>query len=376
MVQKTNFSDLPEDLVMEILSRFPVKCLLQLKCVSKNWYVLIENPIFIQKHLQNINNPTSYFVHHYFLDTMKSGFTLFQYHDDDDEQNKLVSKSHLYQDVLKTSAHLWEVVGPLNGLFLLYNDQEQDVALWNASTKEFKPLPMSQPLNCPNSFSLCSYKFGFGFEPSNTGDYKVVWMRDYWDMYSEDWHSPTIISIYTLSTNSWRNFEEFKVCSRDVAKSSGNTYLNGFYYWRACKNDKIFGFDMRNDKIVEIQTPKSFVSKQGDLSLFNDSIAMYIYEPIIVGRETSIDIWVMEKDGYWAKKVRTGPFLNIKRSLGYGNNGEIFLEVVTCQLDIFDPFLKKNRVLGQHKNGYSLQAFGYKESLVSLKKSSFCNLVC
>lgn len=374
MVQKTNFSDLPEDLVMEILSRLPVKCLLQLKCVSKNWYVLIENPIFIQKHLDNINNPTSYFVHHYFLDTMKSGFTLFQY---DDEQKQLVSKSHLYQDVLNTSTHLWEVLGPLNGLFLLYNDQEQDVVLWNPSTKEFKPLPMSQPLNCPNSFSLCSYKFGFGIEPSSIGDYKVVWMRDYWDVYSEDWHSPMIVSVYTLSTNSWRNFQEFNVSSRDVAKSSGNTYLNGFYYWRACKNDKIFGFDMRNDKIVEIQTPKSFVSKQGDLSLFNDSIAMYIYEPIIVGRETSIDIWVMEKNGYWAKKVKIGPFLNIKRSLGYGNNGEIFLEVVTCQLDIFHPFLKKkNRVLSHQINGYSLQAFGYKESLVSLKKSSFCNFVC
>lgn len=363
-MQKTNFSDLPEDLVMDILSRLPVKCLLQLKCVNKNWYVLIENPIFIQKHLNNINNLTSYFVHHYFLDTMKSGFTLFNH----DEQNQLVPKSHLYQDVLNTSTYLWEVLGPLNGLFLLYNDQE-DVALWNPSTKDFKPLPMSQPLNCP-SLNLNSYKFGFGIEPSS-GDYKVVWMRDYWDIYSEDWRSPTIISVYTLSTNSWRNFEEFNISSRNVVKSNGNTYLNGFYYWRACQNDKIFAFDMSNDKIVEIQTPKLFASKQGDLSLFNDSIAMYIYEPIVIGRETSIDIWIMEKDGYWTKKLRIGPFLNIKRSLGYGNNGEIFLEAVTCQLDIFDPCVKKNRVLDHQRSGYSLQAFAYKESLVSLKKTSF-----
>lgn len=363
MLQKTNFSDLPEDLVMEILSRLPVKCLLQLKCVNKNWYVLIENPIFIQKHFHHTKNPTSYFVHHYFLDTMKSGFTLFNH----DEQKQLISKSHLYQDVLNTSIHLWEVLGPLNGLFLLYNDQE-NVALWNPTIKEFKPLPMSQTLNCP-SLNLSSYKFGFGIEPWS-GDYKVVWMRDYWDVDDEDWHSPTIVSVYTLSTNTWRNFEEFRVSSRDMLKSSGNTYLNGFYYWRSCKNDKIFGFDMSNDKIVEIQTPKSFVSKQGDLSLFNDSIAMYIYEPIVVSRETNIDIWLMEKNGYWAKKVRIGPFLNIKRPLGYGNNGEIFLEIVTCQLDIFDHCLKKNKVLGYQKSGYSLQAFAYKESLVSLKKKS------
>ncbi|KAG5584076.1 hypothetical protein H5410_044510 [Solanum commersonii] len=369
MEQKSNFSDLPEDIVMEILSRLPVKCLLQLKCVNKKWYVLIENPIFIQKHLHNTKyHTTSYFVHHYFLDTMKSGFTLFHH----DEQNQLIPKSHLYQDVLNTSTHLWQVLSPLNGLFLLYNDRE-DVALWNPSTKEFKPLPISQPLNCP-LYMLSSYKFGFGIEPSS-GDYKVIWMRDYWDVDSEDWHSPTIISVYTLSMNSWRTFEEFSVSSRDLVKSNGNTYLNGLYYWRAFQNDKIFAFDMNNDKIVEIQTPKSFVSKQGDLSLFNDFIAMYIYEPIILGRETSIDIWIMEKNGYWTKNVRIGPFLNIKRSLGYGNNGEIFLEVVTCQLDIFDPFLKKNIVLGQQKSGYSLQAFAYNESLVSLKNISSCNLV-
>lgn len=362
---------------MEILSRLPVKCLLQLKCVNKKWYVLIENPIFIQKHLHNTKNPTCYFVHHYFLDTMKSGFTLFNHN----EQNQLIPKSHLYQDVLNTSTHLWQVLSPLNGLFLLYNDQE-DVALWNPSTKEFKPLPISQPLNCPLSsykfdfgierplYKLSSYKFGFGIEPSS-GDYKVVWMRDYWNVDSEDWHSPTIISVYTLSTNSWRTFEEFRVSSRNVAKSNGNTYLNGFYYWRACQNDKIFGFDMSNDKFFEIQTPKSFISKQGDLSLFNDFIAMYIYEPIILGRETSIDIWIMEKNGYWTKNMRIGPFLNIKRSIGYGKNGEIFLEVVTYQLDIFDPFLKNNKVLSQQKNGYSLQAFAYNESLVSLKNISF-----
>ncbi|XP_075085899.1 F-box protein CPR1-like [Nicotiana tabacum] len=362
MVQTTNFSDLPEDLVMEIFSRLPVKCLLQSKSVKKDWYALIENTIFIQKHLNHPNNPTNYFVHHYFLDTMKSGFTLFH------EQNQLVAKSHLYQDVINTSTHLWEILGPLNGLFLLYNDQEE-VALWNPATKEFKPLPICQPLNSP-SFHLSSYKFGFGIQPSS-GDYKVIWIRDYWDNYSEDWYSPTVISVYTLSTNSWKNFEEFNIFSRDMVKSSGNTYLNGFYYWKECKNDKIFAFDTSNDTIQEIQTPKSFISKQGDLALFNNLIAMYIYEPIIIGRETCIDIWVMEKKGYWTKKVRIGPFCNIKRSLGYGHKGEIFLEVSSWQLDIFDSCPKKNRVLGHQKNGYFLQAFAYKESLVSLKKNSF-----
>ncbi|KAL3586325.1 hypothetical protein D5086_013192 [Populus alba] len=44
---------LPEDVVIEILSRLPVKNLLQFKCVCKSWYATITSPNFISKHLRN-----------------------------------------------------------------------------------------------------------------------------------------------------------------------------------------------------------------------------------------------------------------------------------------------------------------------------------
>lgn len=42
--------ELPEDVLMDILSRIPVKSLLQFKSVSKYRYALIRNPNFISLH--------------------------------------------------------------------------------------------------------------------------------------------------------------------------------------------------------------------------------------------------------------------------------------------------------------------------------------
>src|SRR4051812_32733503 len=43
---------LPEDLVVEILLRLPVRSLLQFKCICKFWKTLISDPKFAKRHLQ------------------------------------------------------------------------------------------------------------------------------------------------------------------------------------------------------------------------------------------------------------------------------------------------------------------------------------
>ncbi|KAI8549605.1 hypothetical protein RHMOL_Rhmol06G0038000 [Rhododendron molle] len=42
--------EMPEDVLMEILSRVPVKSLLRFKSVSKHCYSLTQNPTFISLH--------------------------------------------------------------------------------------------------------------------------------------------------------------------------------------------------------------------------------------------------------------------------------------------------------------------------------------
>jgi hypothetical protein len=47
--------NVPEDVLMEILSTLPAKSLMRFKCISKSWYALITNPCFITKHLTSHN---------------------------------------------------------------------------------------------------------------------------------------------------------------------------------------------------------------------------------------------------------------------------------------------------------------------------------
>ncbi|XP_071904649.1 F-box protein CPR1-like [Coffea arabica] len=46
---------LPEDILMQILVRLPVKCLFQFKCVSKSWCSLIKSPRFTDLHVSRAN---------------------------------------------------------------------------------------------------------------------------------------------------------------------------------------------------------------------------------------------------------------------------------------------------------------------------------
>ncbi|KAM7528082.1 hypothetical protein LguiB_031492 [Lonicera macranthoides] len=60
-----NNSNMPEDLLIDILARLPVKSILRFKCVSKYWYALIGSPDFISNHYNNCNNRAKLLVLRY-----------------------------------------------------------------------------------------------------------------------------------------------------------------------------------------------------------------------------------------------------------------------------------------------------------------------
>ncbi|XP_054793006.1 putative F-box protein At5g62060 [Prosopis cineraria] len=47
---------LPDDIIINILKRLPVKSLIRFQCVSKDWKNLIKTPFFIQDHLHHSNH--------------------------------------------------------------------------------------------------------------------------------------------------------------------------------------------------------------------------------------------------------------------------------------------------------------------------------
>ncbi|PNX63542.1 F-box/kelch-repeat protein, partial [Trifolium pratense] len=53
LTSPSSLPTLPFDLIPEILSRLPVKILLQFGCVCKSWKSLISDPKFAKKHLSH-----------------------------------------------------------------------------------------------------------------------------------------------------------------------------------------------------------------------------------------------------------------------------------------------------------------------------------
>ncbi|XP_058090293.1 putative F-box/kelch-repeat protein At1g13200 [Magnolia sinica] len=57
-----SFMSLPQDIIIEILVRLPVKSLIRFKCVSKAWYDLIIDPSFVDAHLHHSKSIPGFIV--------------------------------------------------------------------------------------------------------------------------------------------------------------------------------------------------------------------------------------------------------------------------------------------------------------------------
>ncbi|CAN4117251.1 unnamed protein product [Withania somnifera] len=237
--------------------------------------------------------------------------------------------------------------------------------LQNALFLEF--LHPSTSFKSPRSYA---HHFGFGIDPLSK-DYKVVWIRDYfWREETFTRSASAIVSVYSLSNDSWRHFEDNTFLSSHIVMSYFDSYLDGFYYWKKIDNERrceILAFDFRNEKFQVIQTPNVFNSNIGTLGLYDGCVSMLFH--FLVESKTCIEIWVMEKFGFWTKRLVVESTLIVKRPIGYGVNGEIFLETTSSNLAMIDP--RTNEIVnysGSLGNGYSLQVLVYKKSLVSIKK--------
>lgn len=113
---------IPQEVIIEILSRLPVKPLLKFKSVCKNWYAIIKNPSFITKHLHNHydNDDTAglVLIRRFFPEFRLYGFELFT--------DKTLATN--LNPILDPYLH--------NVLNVLFNRK----ALWNPAIREFKPL--------------------------------------------------------------------------------------------------------------------------------------------------------------------------------------------------------------------------------------------
>nr|KJB74170.1 hypothetical protein B456_011G277300 [Gossypium raimondii] len=237
-MQRPRF-ELPEALVMEILSKLPVKSLTRFNCVCKYWCSSFQTPHFISNNYHNNleNNNLNLLLSRCDGNTFQRYFSQLS---NEKYQNYIV-KQNIHLPFFKNDRP--SVYGACHGLLCLLDPSKDKAAIWNPSTREFKILPPSS-IQRPPYFSpfeetyltLDHVEFNhasFGFD-SKTDDYKVIRFVTLTFVNSEEQyphsHFMYQVELYSLRSNSWKEIPcpDYK----PTGTTLGNNYVDGICYMK------------------------------------------------------------------------------------------------------------------------------------------------
>ncbi|KAJ7980151.1 F-box protein family [Quillaja saponaria] len=268
---------LPQELIIEILLRLPVKSLVLFRCVSKTWLSLISNSQFGELHFQRDSAHTQRLLYISPSEVQSLDFNA-SFHDD--------SASVKLSFPFGWPSNAVEIMGSCNG-FLCLEVGITGYFLWNPSTNVYKRLPDPR---FPSLESENVFLYGFGCDTS-TNDYLVV-------LVGYDTAAPIVkthVEFYSLKTNSW---EEIQEPSYQYMNSGDDTragvLLNGAIHWFAYRLDGptvIVAFDLSEKKLREVPVHDGI-----------ESYEPYDYDLGVIGGCLSItymnnkaEIWLMKE---------------------------------------------------------------------------------
>lgn len=348
-------ADLPDEVIRDILSRLPVKSLLQFRCVSKHWRGLIADTHFIKSHLKKVS------THHQILVPTLPLLSL-SYNASPNDTNASIE---LDCPFLKPTTSI-KILGSCNGLVCLI-DATRDMIIYNPSTRRhFKPYQSPQQvLHCSNRIEFV-YGFGCG---SNPNDMRVV----RFPRFARD-------SEYT----------KFKVCGVGCgSRVSGvvayknydfidtvGTFLNGSLHWLAhhsSNNDEnrvVASFNISKETFRDLCLPP----QQGSLPYYILGVLQGCLSAVCDDMNyTDVDVWLMTEYGVvksWTKFMKiplnTGiENISYMMPLRLVNENEILAEI---DLQSFVIYNVKKRRFSRVKTACDLKWFGdaaiYVESLL------------
>ncbi|KAG5588387.1 hypothetical protein H5410_048821 [Solanum commersonii] len=146
-------SNIPNELVFEILKRVPIKSLIRFKCVSKSFDSLNSEPLFIEAHRKS---RVADFLVYYII--LKEKFIIYNLGQDDLTCVSFPVK-YLKDPCFRNLNHYSESI---NGVVCMWNNRG-DVAICNPFTREhvFLPNPSMEKI-ITSSLTCCS----LGFDPT------------------------------------------------------------------------------------------------------------------------------------------------------------------------------------------------------------------
>ncbi|CAL5391037.1 unnamed protein product [Camellia sinensis] len=366
---------IPDEVLIEILARLPVKSLLQFRSVCKSWNSLIANPSFITAHLNRTKSNTTLpqLLIIKYTSHIQNQEHCISCSDDQTFCDEFVDLENPFH----RSGKSFKIVGSCNGLLCLSDyDGSGCALLWNPSIRRFLTLPES---GYSISDSNLRFVFGFGFD-HRCNDYKVLKIG-YLNDFKTGGSVLCKVELYTLSTHSWR-----PVCVVDFKFeffiNTSSAFVNGAVHWVAFDPAKkrgsailIVAFDMGNEVFREISLPNyqtnGRLHTSTAVAVLGESLAVIDFESDLVPTDLicNFHIWVMEEYGViesWTKRYTVIGQHIFSNVLGFRRNGDVLIIQggLPGELVSYDPQSHQIKYHGVYGNSFYL--YTYIESLVAL----------
>ncbi|KAA8516862.1 hypothetical protein F0562_017320 [Nyssa sinensis] len=277
-------SDLPAEVVTDILTRLPVKTLLRFRCVSKPWCALIDSRDFVKFHLKRS------------IET-KSNLSLilrycYLYSVDLESLDNAVEVDH----PLKCDNYETQVLGSCNGLLCLSNS-EVDIVVWNPSIRKHRKLPLMQIEFPPGLRGSCFSHFvvyGFGHDVVND-EYKLVRMVQFYGVDLDSFESE--VKVCNLKSNSWRRIPDFPYYL--LYKQWNGMLVSGALHWVVTRKPEsdtanlIAAFDIRTEDYRLVPQPEySDENFHMNVGVLGGCLSIFCNYYSV-----RVDIWVMKEYG-------------------------------------------------------------------------------
>ncbi|KAL3645253.1 hypothetical protein CASFOL_010433 [Castilleja foliolosa] len=354
---------LPEDIMLCILTRLPVKSIHRFKSVCKPLRDVLSSTEFVKMHRAQfpLNPENQSLIFHYGITKSDRTIWTISMLKIDSEKKRIPSPQVYY------FADAFQIIGCCNGLicmdFLLGNGGKTRLALCNPALNNMSvslPVPEMEIVH-PNLVSL-----GFGYN-EEADDFKVIKIANLGDC-----NKKMSVAVYSSNSNSWSKIDVgFHFAPYE---STNSAIVNGSPYWEATvyhRKNVLVCFDVREMVFKIVPRPDNtgfgdmlFVDWKGDLGAIMCSMEK---------DETvwSLDVWVLDDVGKtgWTKKYSFGSIeVNVCHLFHCWKNGKILIgdRLVDGKLFMFDT--ENGVVIYEAENEWWPHVCGeYTESLAYIK---------
>ncbi|XP_030549123.1 F-box protein At5g65850-like [Rhodamnia argentea] len=351
--ENAGLTELPTDIISNILSRLPVKTLLRFKCVSKSWCSIIDHRSFADLVLaQSLgrSDVTSLISIIGNIEPRGFGRWFFSL----DHQTGLATPLRQLHHNINSKG---EDSQSVNGLICF--DVGDLTYLCNLSTREVRALPPTYP-DFPVHLHRGIHSFSaLGFDPVAM-QYKVM---KTWVLNAVN-HSGEVITahkILTLGTSSWRKIDSGPI----DFPWGGSVCINGAIHFLTLdlmSNKIIVAFDVGTEKFRTLTLPDGALNQVHKMKLipFGDRLTVLDYEHL--EDENIMLMYILEddKNQVWTERRivlplswREYPLHSERFLVGSVRAGEILLapkvttgEVYFLSYDVENGTLKKVQVRG------------------------------